>query len=141
MNDCLNGATHGPVHILIGGAWQDTGDNIYTNSNLTSLQAPARVLYFKILWRTGYTRCPDADSCAADESSSCKCAVPDEYIEEFGAEGILKNSKIWYGFESELESADSATILEFLRALEDPGTAGEMFSSAACTYTHTATSF
>jgi hypothetical protein len=99
------------------------------------------VLYFKILWRTGYTRCPDADSCAADESSSCKCAVPDEYIEEFGAEGILKNSKIWYGFESELESADSATILEFLRALEDPGTAGEMFSSAACTYTHTATSF
>lgn len=23
MNNCLNGGTHGPVHILIGGEWAD----------------------------------------------------------------------------------------------------------------------
>jgi hypothetical protein len=36
MNDCLNGYTHGPVHILVGGSWGE-GD-IFDEDNLINLK-------------------------------------------------------------------------------------------------------
>ncbi len=58
MNECLNGGTHGPVHILIGGAWETTEDAITWTTSLDNVRSSIRVLLFKMLWRTGFTRCP-----------------------------------------------------------------------------------
>ena len=68
MNACLNGNTHGPVHILVGGSWG--------NEELFDELPPESVdnwkgsgpLYFKLLWRNGLTRCPT--SC--DSTEECK---------------------------------------------------------------------
>jgi hypothetical protein len=75
----------------------------------------------------GYTRCPDTCS----YGTPCKCAVPQQYIDEYGAETILKTTNVYYALESHLKDADDELFLKVLRAIEDPGIAGEMFSSAA----------
>ncbi len=125
MNDCSNGETHGPVHILIGGAWGD--GNLFSDEDVSMVQKPDKLLFFKVLWRMGYTRCPD--SCSY--GTPCKCAVPQQYIDEYGAEAILKTTNVYYALESHLKDADDELFLKVLRAVEDPGIAGEMFSSAA----------
>uniref|UniRef100_A0A6C0KH90 Tyrosinase copper-binding domain-containing protein n=1 Tax=viral metagenome TaxID=1070528 RepID=A0A6C0KH90_9ZZZZ len=125
INDCSNGATHGPVHILIGGAWGD--GNLFDDPDISMVQKPDKLLFFKVLWRMGYTRCPD--SC--ELGSLCKCSVPQQYIDTYGAEYILKDTNVYYALEKELENADDELFLKVLRAVEDPGIAGEMFSSAA----------
>ena len=30
MNNCLNGGTHGPVHIITGGEWDDPEEDLIT---------------------------------------------------------------------------------------------------------------
>ena len=125
LNDCSNGQTHGPVHILIGGAWGD--GTLFEDEDITMVQKPDKLLFFKVLWRMGYTRCPDTCS----YGSPCKCAVPQQYIDEYGAETILKETNVYYALESYLKNADDELFLKVLRAVEDPGIAGEMFSSAA----------
>ena len=125
INDCSNGATHGPVHILIGGAWGD--GNLFDDADISMVQKPDKLLFFKVLWRMGYTRCPD--SC--ELGSLCKCSVPQQYIDTYGAEYILKDTNVYYALEKELANADDELFLKVLRAVEDPGIAGEMFSSAA----------
>lgn len=125
INDCSNGATHGPVHILIGGAWGQ--GNLFEDDDVTMAQMPDKLLFFKVLWRKGWSRCPD--SC--DLGVPCKCSVPQQYIDEYGAEYILKDTNIYYGLEKYLTDADDDLLLKVLRAVEDPGIAGEMFSSAA----------
>lgn len=125
LNDCSNGQTHGPVHILIGGAWGD--GNLFDDEDISMVKKPDKLLFFKVLWRMGYTRCPDTCS----YGSPCKCSVPQQYIDEYGAETILKETNVYYALESELKNADDELFLKVLRAVEDPGIAGEMFSSAA----------
>ena len=125
INDCLNGATHGPVHILIGGAWGE--GNLFDDEDIEGAQMPDKLLFFKVLWRKGWTRCPS--SCT--KGVPCKCSVPDQYITDYGADYILKDTNVYYGLEKYLEDADDDLKLKFLRAVEDPGIAGEMFSSAA----------
>ena len=125
----MNGYTHGPVHILIGGAWDEGG--IFSGDNaIEGLQNADKVLFFKVLWRMGYTRCPTTCAEGVDHSE-CKCSVPQEYIDSIGARAILNNTFVYYPLESHLEGADDATYLKYLRAVEDPGVAGEMFSSGA----------
>ena len=125
INECSNGATHGPVHILIGGAWGD--GNLFDDEDVIMVQRPEKLLYFKILWRMGFTRCPD--SC--ELGSVCKCSVPKQYIDEYGAEYILKATNIYYGLSNYLEDADDELLEKVLRAVEDSGIVGDMFSSAA----------
>jgi len=125
LNDCSNGQTHGPVHILIGGAWGD--GTLFDDEDISMVQKPDKLLFFKVLWRMGYTRCPDT----CTYGKPCKCSVPQKYIDEYGAEAILKATNVYYALESELKNADDALFLKVLRAVEDPGIAGEMFSSAA----------
>ena len=125
LNDCSNGETHGPVHILIGGAWGDGG--LFNDEDITMVQKPDKLLFFKVLWRMGYTRCPDTCS----YGSPCKCSVPQQYIDLYGAETILKSTNVYYALENQLKNADDELFLKVLRAVEDPGIAGEMFSSAA----------
>ena len=56
MTNCLNGVTHGPVHVLIGGAWGEGSE--FDEGDMNFLRNINKVLYFKNLWRSGYTRCP-----------------------------------------------------------------------------------
>jgi hypothetical protein len=52
MNDCFNGATHGPVHIKIGGAWGEGDTFAVSGSSATSplwfLRNPDKLLLFKV---------------------------------------------------------------------------------------------
>ena len=137
INFCLNGATHGPVHINIGGAWGE--GEIFSNGDLDIIRNPNRLLYFKVLWRMGYTRCPTTcevdPTLSADENKQlCKCAVPDEYISKYGAKYILEDSDLLAKVAKKFTNVvgdDDPKYLTFLRAIEDPGVAGEMFTSAA----------
>lgn len=122
MNYFINGATHGPVHILIGGAW--AGGDV---SEYVKLQSSGKLLLFKVLWRKGYTRCPV--TCTRD--SACKCSVPDEYIAKYGVRKMLTDINAVYSFSDELDDASDEELLAFLRDIEDPGIAGEMFTSGA----------
>ena len=137
INFCLNGATHGPVHINIGGAWAE--GNVFDNGDLDIIRNPNRLLYFKVLWRMGYTRCPE--TCEADPTLTseenhefCKCSVPDEYIQKYGAKYILEDSDLLAKVAKKFQNVigdDDPKYETFLRAIEDPGVAGEMFTSAA----------
>ena len=70
MMNGLNGALHGPVHIMIGGAWSD---EVYDGNELIDLfRSTERILYFKILWRSGITRCPTR----CDAGEECVCSIP-----------------------------------------------------------------
>lgn len=133
MNDCLNGDTHGPVHIMVGGAWLTGEDHKYFDSQPGSefLRNPDKLLLFKILWRMGYSRCPDPGSCLQSDSLECRCKIPDEYIINFGAEKILKDSGVYYVLERFLSGKSEEDLKSILRLLEDPGYVGEMFSSAS----------
>ena len=45
MMNGLNGALHGALHVMIGGAWSD---EVYDNSELIDLfRSTERILYFK----------------------------------------------------------------------------------------------
>ena len=46
INDCLNGATHGPVHILIGGAWGE--GTLFDDPDIEFAQMPDKLLFFKV---------------------------------------------------------------------------------------------
>lgn len=128
MNDCFNGATHGPVHIRIGGAWGE-GD-LFTTNNMGFLRNPDKLLLFKVLWRMGYTRCPT--NCDGLPEEECACKVPQEYIDKYGAKQILKDTNVYYILSKFISPhANDEFYLSILRAIEDPGTAGEMFTSAA----------
>ncbi len=57
------------------------------------------------------------------------CAVPDEYIETYGAQSMMEQAGIWDIAQDHLTGASDEVMLKALRAMEDPGIAGEMFSS------------
>jgi len=122
MNEYLNGYTHGPTHIYIGGAW--VNDN--SVENYFELKSYNKILLFKILWRMGYTRCPSTCS----SSDDCVCSVPDEYIEKYTAKGILQSATVIDHLGLNTNESDSY-YLGYLRVLENAGNAGEMFTSNA----------
>ncbi|CAN0341395.1 unnamed protein product, partial [Ectocarpus sp. 8 AP-2014] len=77
MNNCLNGGTHGPVHIKVGGEWNDPEEDLATKLGYTDTVP----LMTKFLWRKGYLRTPQ--SCTAEEdgvgdSSTCRAGCPVE---------------------------------------------------------------
>jgi hypothetical protein len=68
----------------------------------------------------------------------CKCKVPDEYIEKYGAKFIMNDTLTHYPISLlaqysnfDLTNATDDIFLKILRNIEDPGILGEMFSSAA----------
>jgi len=128
MNYCLNGGTHGPVHILIGGAW---GDEDTVSSSYNYLMSPSRILFFKILWRKGYTRCPETCDISKSSDDTCRCAVPQEYLDKYGAEYILTDCNVLSVISKHLKNPTDDDYLDILHILEHPGQGGEMFTSAA----------
>mmetsp|Transcript_19693 Transcript_19693/g.17875 ORF Transcript_19693/g.17875 Transcript_19693/m.17875 type:complete len:530 (+) Transcript_19693:381-1970(+) len=127
MLNCLNGVTHGPVHVKIGGAWEDT--DLYTDDDIHFLKSIDRVLVFELLWRTGYTRCPTA----CDDVDECTCSIPQQYLDSYGAKEILVNSGVWdvYSGSKTLSKLTDSQLLTVLKIIQDPGVVGDMFTSAA----------
>ena len=125
MNDCLNGMTHGTVHIQIGGCWGE-GDSL---EGVEFLQGMNKLLYFKMLWRMGYTRCPT--SCDPSDTDACLCSIPAEYFDKIGAEAMLVNSGVYADISNQLEGKDDAFLIKVLEGLQDPGYVGEMYTSMA----------
>lgn len=130
LNYYLNGQTHGPAHIIIGGAWTSADDT--TMDDYDYLRRSWKILFFKVLWRMGITRCPD--DCTGD--SSCRCAVPSEYLDEFGAYTLLQHAYTLYplyahGYIDSISGHTDDFYTDILKAVEHPGNAGEMYSSNA----------
>ena len=129
MNDCLNGETHGPVHVYTGGSWGESS-NLW-DSNINFISGMDKLFYFKMLWRLGYTRCPESCSESKDSDAGiCLCAVPDEYFETYTAIDMLNKTGIYDLMSGQIKE-NEAMALKMVRAIEDPGVVGEMFSSAA----------
>lgn len=73
MNVCLNGDTHGPVHIMMGGQF-------HTSVNQTDIvnahwAQRIQLLVFKSLWRMGYAVCPSFCSNGTSQDA-CQCSCP-----------------------------------------------------------------
>ncbi|CAN0178363.1 unnamed protein product [Pylaiella littoralis] len=83
LMNCLNGETHGPVHIKLGGEWNNPEEEITIEAGYAH-EVP---LITKYLWRKGYLRYPS--SCSAEEDglgdeSTCRSSCPVEVYESRG---------------------------------------------------------
>lgn len=88
MHECLNGDTHGPVHVMLGGQWhQATKQRLVIH--YYSLER-VQLLIFKNLWRRGYASCPS--SC--DDNESCSCSCPSDVVDERSAYSILNETDV-----------------------------------------------
>eukprot|EP01034_Spumella_vulgaris_P035205 gene35205-43401_t len=101
---------------MIGGSWNE-GDTL-ADSVVSFLKSPNKLLIFK------------AGSCSTENAKGCRCAVPQEYIDKYTPSGVLEMAGLISAY-SKLQTASDETLLKVIRALEDPGIAGEMYSSAA----------
>jgi hypothetical protein len=130
LNYYLNGETHGPAHIIIGGSWTTADDT--SMDDFDYLKRSWKILFFKVLWRMGITRCPS--NCTSTES--CRCSVPDAYLDEYGAYALLQQAYTLYpimarGYIDSIGSHSESFYTSILKAVEHPGNAGEMYSSNA----------
>jgi hypothetical protein len=111
---------------MIGGTWG--GEDMFEKVRVVDfLQGPDRLIFFKNLWRMGFSRCPT--SCTPGDR--CACAVPDVYIDTYGPQYILEYAGIYDMIKDKLHDNSDETLIKVIRALEDPGVAGDMFSSAS----------
>ncbi|CAN0087203.1 unnamed protein product, partial [Scytosiphon promiscuus] len=155
MNNCLNGETHGPVHIKVGGEWNDPEQQLTQALGITA-KVP---LMSKFLWRKGYLRVPasctvESEGTRAGDSSTCRTSCPAELYESRGmtpydvlmdvhallwtaesAGGVLVWDEVRERFTVAGFEDDSAfqnkMWSKILSALCDPGHVGDLFTSAA----------
>ena len=149
----MNGAAHGPVHIMVGGQWS-TNETAWVDDFWgETITFPSDILLFtKWLWRKGYVRSPEPSSCAdggaATEDCRCTCGV-DVDADDFDAYAFLKNEtglEHWLGqaLQKQFYYADGKWRVKGLdeakqddlwrktvKALCDPQNVGDMFTSAA----------
>merc|ERR1712070_1095179 len=83
----LNGALHGPVHIMIGGHWGFSSP-IWSRVTAYLGFTDAMLLLSKVLWRQGYVRCPSACSVDSPESE-CTCSCPAAILQGRSAVEVL----------------------------------------------------
>ena len=144
----LNGLTHGPVHLMIGGQWHQnsTGAERFWKNEESNF-----LLMSKVLWRHGFVRCEDTCTEGETDIKDCTCACPSEYLDRFTPYEILTTEtgilhwlssyslgKVYYdanddkyhiaGYSKEQETAAWGGMYE---AMCDPGWTGEMFTSGA----------
>lgn len=131
----LNGALHGPVHIMVGGHWFYDKE---TWGELTSQLefADAFLLLSKFLWRQGYVRCP---TCTPDtEQRDCVCTCPPD-ITKIGSNTSVEDFLNLTGVSELNPNANLFDLLEtyglsdddYLEALCHVGHPGDLFTSAA----------
>ncbi|KAH8066645.1 hypothetical protein JL722_1098 [Aureococcus anophagefferens] len=132
----LNGALHGPVHIMIGGQW-DFKEPKWGDLTAQLSFPDAFLLLSKFLWRQGYVRCPA--TCSWDtEPADCECSCPStltgvgvtrsasEFLEFAGVDALNPNSNLEL-----LMDEYGLNDTQYLDALCHVGHPGEMFTSAA----------
>ncbi|KAJ8610871.1 hypothetical protein CTAYLR_009136 [Chrysophaeum taylorii] len=130
----INGALHGPVHIMIGGLWTFETSK-WTEALSSRLQFPdAFLLLGKFLWRQGYARCPTA--CSSDtRPQDCVCSCPAAimrgrnatvFLEDAGVTSLNPNANL-----ADLLSEFGLSDQDYLEELCRVGHPGEMFTSAA----------
>ncbi|KAH8070600.1 hypothetical protein JL721_5000 [Aureococcus anophagefferens] len=93
----MNGAAHGPVHIMVGGQWSTNATSWVDAFWAETITFPSDVLLFsKWLWRKGYVRSPAPSTCASSKEGvteadcRCKCGV-DVDAADFDAYAFLTN--------------------------------------------------
>lgn len=57
MNNCLNGGTHGPVHILVGGEWDDPEEEFIAKTGVFFRVAIFLLTWFSLVLRFVLRRC------------------------------------------------------------------------------------
>ncbi|CAM9764660.1 unnamed protein product, partial [Ectocarpus sp. 4 AP-2014] len=145
MNSCLNGETHGPVHILAGGEWHAAEEDFIQKVGYYE-SVP---LVTKFLWRKGYLSIPDT----CDKGTPCQTSCPAKLYESKGmtpydvlvdvhallwtahsSASLVYNSKKdkfeVKGHEDD-ESFQQAFFKKMLNSFCNPGNVGEMYTSAA----------
>jgi len=144
----LDGALHGPVHLMVGGHWGAKHD--WKSFGSHASHADFMLLLAKVLWREGFARTPEVcskDTPAAECVPSCPASIVTPNGEEMTpelAESILSkvnifelgHNTVWWSnlFETYGAGADDGDTLTFKSLLEElcrVGYAGEMFTSAA----------
>ncbi|CAM9098436.1 unnamed protein product [Heterosigma akashiwo] len=148
LNMEMNGFTHGPVHIQIGGEWNLEEEMLDFMDDYGDFRADL-ALIFKVLWRTGFARCPTT----CTEGETCQCTAPLEVLEQAGLtayEALMQADVLKYldTDGTNLYQADSGRyhirgkegspeeeqfFLKMLQALSNPGYVGEMYTSSAPT--------
>lgn len=154
MNNCLNGGTHGPVHILVGGEWDDPEQDFISKVGFYE----STPLVTKYLWRKGYLRFPDKCEVEGEigntDTTTCRTSCPAAIYESRGMTpyDVLMdvNALYWesaftrgtvrynsetnkfyvYGHEDD-EEFQTKFWSKMLHAFCDPGHLGEMYTSSA----------
>lgn len=135
MHECLNGLTHGPVHVAIGGVAaasapsSSTGaaddERAYDAAGWAGAHREQALLVSKLLWRTGFADCAGA---------SCSCA---SHLGDSGGGHALLNASGALRFVEQYATALPADDPadgkwdDLASALCGVGRAGDMFSSAS----------
>ncbi|CAM9474204.1 unnamed protein product [Heterosigma akashiwo] len=158
INALLNGATHGPVHIEIGGQWglSDYYIDLLSSMGYAGIADEAK----PILWRMGYARCATSCSTAEAKTGECSCSAPRELYEDLGMTpyDVLEAADVFkYLMKTTFKFNDMNTYLLYVRedgtygvhgyeegspeemevfrdildALANPGHVGEMYTSSA----------
>eukprot|EP00904_Undaria_pinnatifida_P008379 jgi/Undpi1/4671/HiC_scaffold_18.g08025.m1 len=139
MNNCLNGGTHGPVHIAVGGEWSDPEQDFIVNTGYAS-DVP---LTAKYLWRKGYMRTPESCTMSEQELYESRGMTPYDvlmdtvvlhWLAPFTG-GIIKHLSdedrfVIAGHEDDAEFQD-AFWKKMLNSLCDVGHVGELYTSSA----------
>ena len=149
INPYLNGLTHGPVHLMIGGQWHHNFSSgiarFFQNEESNFL------LMAKVVWRHGFTRCDATCTEGETDLDDCVCTCPSEYLDLYDPYDVLTTETgimHWLaeysvgrftfdqqegryhisGFSAEEETKAWGQIIE---TLCNPGWVGEMYTSAA----------
>ena len=132
--ECMNGLTHGSVHINVGGHWGVDGA-VLDAFNWTDHREQF-LLIAKGLWRKGLVRCPSACGADADEGAcACDCSAtfrPDAKLSRgrLEASGALAYLETLGGGAGALNATD-AVWADLHAELCKVGTVGDMYTSAS----------
>merc|ERR1711998_602006 len=86
ISNAINGVLHGPIHIMIGGQWNNLDidpvlEARWDQVTNASGHPDSFLLLSKVLWRAGYLHVPEF--CSLDTpGTDCLTHCPDEYFDE-----------------------------------------------------------
>jgi hypothetical protein len=152
MSECLNGATHGSVHVIVGGHWglgsgitADAKGEPASLSEVGWSRGEQVLLIAKNLWRQGFIQCPNADdsTCAggSDSATECTCSCPAEARSGMTAYDVLYSAGVLHWLQEDTSNlpdtptqnatSDTEAWEALLSTICSMGRVGDMFTSAS----------